>query len=80
MITCGTVRQVATVSVAGGGFETAQLPSSPESSVVTRSDAHQLELFLVHASSRLITNPECSDEELGNDVEIVAIRRDRGGE
>ena len=78
--TCGTVRQVATVSVAGGGFETAQLPSSPESSVVTRSDAHQLELFLVHASSRLITNPECSDEELGNDVEIVAIRRDRGGE
>lgn len=78
--TCGTVRQAATVSVAGGGFETAQLPSRPESSVVTQSDTHQLELYLVHASTRVIDNPDCSDEELGNDVEIVAIRRERGGE
>lgn len=78
--TCGTVRQAASVTVAGGGFETALLSSRPDSPVATQTDTHQLELYLVHASSRLITNPDCSGEDLGNDVEIVAIRRDREGE
>lgn len=78
--TCGTVRQVATVSVAGGGYETAELPADAESSVVTRSEEHQLELYLVHASTRLMTNLDCSDADLGHDVELVAIRQNLGGE
>lgn len=77
---CGTVRQAVDVSIAGGGFETAQLSARPDASVVTNSDTHQLEVFLVHGSERLIANPDCSGDPVGYDIELVAIRRDRGGE
>ena len=75
---CGTVRQAASVSIAGGGFETTAL--APGAMVRTQSEAQTLDVYLVHASQRLIANTGCGAENVGNDVELVAIRRDREGE
>ena len=74
--TCGTVRRVASVSIAGGGFETTAL--SQGTSVVTESETETLEVHLVHASQRLIVNTDCDAEQVGSDIELVAIRRNRG--
>ena len=75
---CGTVRRAASVSIAGGGFETTAL--APGASVLTQSEVATLEVYLVHASQRLIANTDCGEQSVGNDIELVAIRRDRGGE
>ena len=78
--TCGTVRQAAQVSLAGGGFDTADLSSDPTVATTTQSETETLDVYLVHASTRLIVAPACGDDNtLGNDIELVAIRRAREG-
>lgn len=76
---CGTVREAASISVVGGGFE-AVSSSRGSGPVTSRSAASTLEVHLVHASTRLIVNPDCSGEQAGTDLEVVAILRDLEGE
>ena len=76
--TCGTVRRATSVSVVGGGFESVSIATGQREPVQTQSEHYSLELHLVHASERLVADAECNSQLLGADVEMVAVRRDRG--
>lgn len=79
---CGTVRRAVSVSMVGGGFESVAVQQGAEAPATTLSETETLELHLVHASQRLVADTACESGplELGTDLELVAIRRDRGGE
>lgn len=80
--TCGTVRRSVSVSMVGGGFESIDVQQGAEVPATTQSATETLEVHLVHASQRLVADTECESGpvDLGTDLELVAIRRDRGGE
>jgi len=79
---CGTVRRAVSVSMVGGGFESVSVQQGTEVPATTQSATETLELHLVHASQRLVADTACDSGplELGDDLELVAIRRARGGE
>ncbi len=79
---CGTVRRAVSVSMVGGGFESVGVQQGTEVPATTQSETQTLELHLVHASERLVADTACDSGplELGTDLELVAIRRERGGE
>lgn len=79
---CGVVRRAVSVSMVGGGFESIGVQQGSEVPATTQSETETLELHLVHASQRLVADTECESGpiELGTDLELVAIRRARGGE
>ncbi|MGH1344022.1 MAG: hypothetical protein ACRBN8_20860 [Nannocystales bacterium] len=79
---CGTVRRAVSVSMVGGGFESVSVRQDAEVPATTQSETETLELHLVHASERLVADTACDSGplELGVDLELVAIRRARGGE
>lgn len=79
---CGTVRRAVSVSMVGGGFEPVGVQQGSEVPATTQSATETLELQLVHASERLVADTACESGrlDLGTDLELVAIRRDRGGE
>ncbi len=79
---CGTVRRAVSVSMVGGGFESVLVQQDAEVPATTQSVTQTLELHLVHASQRLVADTACDSGpiDLGTDLELVAIRRERGGE
>lgn len=79
---CGTVRRAVSVSMVGGGFPSVPLRQDAEAPARTQTDDASLELYLVHASERVVTNAECEDilDPAATDLELVAIHRDLDGE